>query len=360
MSGFNFMINDPSTGSTDNLSVVPSMNDSSHPIPIVLGENVFDIFAQKQANINLPLGEVAAKELANTAESPAYSNSTTPSTSTISPVELLNLSADEVLSNDSNSPMFQDLDMDPLNWTSLFENESPAQEASASPSNVSETQSLFANNNINNNFNNNNEASVPAVPAPAQTVQPTPVAAPENNSPFTNAHVNVNIDDAHVKLEPLDSFFDMQSCHNHESVMSSSSSTVSSTTSSSIASNCMPATNKRSASVMERSGSESPAPSASGEYKRKKGSSAKTDHLGCTAYNRKQRSLPLNPIVIPETGDSAAVKRARNTEAARRSRARKMERMNQLEDKVEVLLKRNEELESEVERLRSLLGEKSN
>lgn len=80
-----------------------------------------------------------------------------------------------------------------------------------------------------------------------------------------------------------------------------------------------------------------------------------TDHLGVVAYNRKQRSAPLSPIVNDES-DPIASKRARNTEAARRSRARKMERMSQLESKVEDLLQKNTDLQLEVERLRGLLG----
>lgn len=80
----------------------------------------------------------------------------------------------------------------------------------------------------------------------------------------------------------------------------------------------------------------------------------KKDQHGLTAYNRKPRQAPLSPIVVEEGADSVAVKRARNTEAARRSRARKMERMSQLEDRVEELLNRNKELEAEVARLRAL------
>ena len=82
----------------------------------------------------------------------------------------------------------------------------------------------------------------------------------------------------------------------------------------------------------------------------------KLDHLGVVAYNRKSRSAPLTPV-IPESSDPVAQKRARNTEAARRSRARKLQRMNQLEDRVENLLAKNMELENEVARLRSLLGQ---
>lgn len=82
---------------------------------------------------------------------------------------------------------------------------------------------------------------------------------------------------------------------------------------------------------------------------------AKVDHLGVVSYNRKARTAPLTPV-IPESGDPVAMKRAKNTEAARRSRARKLQRMNQLEDKVEELLKKNTELEHEVATLRALLG----
>lgn len=78
------------------------------------------------------------------------------------------------------------------------------------------------------------------------------------------------------------------------------------------------------------------------------------DHLGCVSYAKKQRSQPLKPIAT-ESGDPIAMKRARNTEAARRSRARKMERMSQLEEKVEDLLQDKSELQDEVARLREIL-----
>lgn len=78
----------------------------------------------------------------------------------------------------------------------------------------------------------------------------------------------------------------------------------------------------------------------------------KKDENGFTVYSRKPRSTPLSPIVIPEGDDTVAVKRARNTEAARRSRARKMERMTQLEQKVSELLTRNAELEKQIEELK--------
>ena len=83
----------------------------------------------------------------------------------------------------------------------------------------------------------------------------------------------------------------------------------------------------------------------------------KVDHLGVVVYNRKVRSAPLTPV-IPTSDDPVALKRARNTEAARRSRARKLQRMNQLEAKVEELLAKNASLELEVERLKKLLAER--
>lgn len=83
-------------------------------------------------------------------------------------------------------------------------------------------------------------------------------------------------------------------------------------------------------------------------------SKTKVDHLGCVSYSKKQRSQPLKPVETTSK-DPVAVKRARNTEAARRSRARKMERMNQLEDRVEELLESKKALADEVTRLKELL-----
>lgn len=112
----------------------------------------------------------------------------------------------------------------------------------------------------------------------------------------------------------------------------------------------------------------SPSPKQTNSNKRKRreesspGPDYKKDSLGITIYNRKPRSQPLAPVVIDEDEDSVTVKRARNTEAARRSRARKLERMTQLEEKVAELIalnselqKKNEVLESENGQLRSKL-----
>lgn len=93
---------------------------------------------------------------------------------------------------------------------------------------------------------------------------------------------------------------------------------------------------------------------ATGGRVSKKGS-PKVDHLGVTSYNRKVRAAPLSPVVA-DSDDPVALKRARNTEAARRSRARKTQRMNELELKVEQLLARNRELEHEIQRLNSIIN----
>lgn len=82
----------------------------------------------------------------------------------------------------------------------------------------------------------------------------------------------------------------------------------------------------------------------------------KVDGLGLTAYNRKPRLNPLKPVEVVGN-DETATKRAKNTEAARRSRARRVERMGQLEDRVRELMGDNERLEAEVSRLKKLVGE---
>lgn len=79
---------------------------------------------------------------------------------------------------------------------------------------------------------------------------------------------------------------------------------------------------------------------------------SKVDDLGITVYKRKPRSAPLKPVEVPHDGDEAGAKRAKNTEAARRSRARKLERMTQLEERIRLLMDENESLRAEVAALR--------
>lgn len=108
---------------------------------------------------------------------------------------------------------------------------------------------------------------------------------------------------------------------------------------------------------LEENSTMSPASSA---IKRKRSETPtygdKKDVHGITVYNRKPRSQPLQPVMVDDSGDCVAVKRARNTEAARRSRARKMERMVQLEGKVDQLVSENTKLRQEIARLKKLYG----
>ncbi|VVT49615.1 uncharacterized protein SAPINGB_P002357 [Magnusiomyces paraingens] len=125
---------------------------------------------------------------------------------------------------------------------------------------------------------------------------------------------------------------------------SPSSSSSSSSSSASSSTTCSP-----NAASPDESGSANP-------LKRKRSGTNsidyKRDELGITIYNRKPRANPLGPVV-PESADTVAVKRARNTEAARRSRARKLERMTQLEAKVAELVALNARLEQENLELKS-------
>ncbi|KAK9240310.1 hypothetical protein V1525DRAFT_226308 [Lipomyces kononenkoae] len=90
-------------------------------------------------------------------------------------------------------------------------------------------------------------------------------------------------------------------------------------------------------------------------------SERKRKRVTSQSYSRRPRAEPLPPIVVDDAEDSIAVKRARNTLAARRSRERKMLRLTDLEKQVDELvherdlaLQRVKDLEAEVARLRDL------
>lgn len=76
--------------------------------------------------------------------------------------------------------------------------------------------------------------------------------------------------------------------------------------------------------------------------------------LNLTPYQPKQRKQAL-PDIHPSTiSDPVEAKRAKNTEAARRSRARKMQRMGELEDRVSQLLQENEMLKQKLSQYEQL------
>lgn len=74
--------------------------------------------------------------------------------------------------------------------------------------------------------------------------------------------------------------------------------------------------------------------------------------------NTDRKGRPLPPIVIKNPSDRAEVRRARNTEAARRSRAKKNERIRELESTVEYLREKNRLLEEQNVFLRQKLSER--
>jgi len=57
-------------------------------------------------------------------------------------------------------------------------------------------------------------------------------------------------------------------------------------------------------------------------------------HSSVSGVKSKRRDKPLGPIVVEDPHDVVAVKRARNTLAARKSRERKAQRLEELEDKI--------------------------
>ncbi|XXG96125.1 General control protein [Hypoxylon texense] len=60
-------------------------------------------------------------------------------------------------------------------------------------------------------------------------------------------------------------------------------------------------------------------------------------HSSVSGVNSRRRDKPLPPIVIDDPNDTVAMKRARNTLAARKSRQRKAERFEELEEKIQKL-----------------------
>jgi len=57
-------------------------------------------------------------------------------------------------------------------------------------------------------------------------------------------------------------------------------------------------------------------------------------HSSVAGVNSQKRNKPLPPIIIEDPTDTVAMKRARNTLAARKSRQRKMQKFEELEDQI--------------------------
>ncbi|KAK2613042.1 General control protein [Conoideocrella luteorostrata] len=76
---------------------------------------------------------------------------------------------------------------------------------------------------------------------------------------------------------------------------------------------------------------------ASGTSSRKNASQSPTSggrHSSVAGVNSRKRDKPLPPIVVDDPHDTVAMKRARNTLAARKSRERKAQRFDELEDRI--------------------------
>jgi hypothetical protein len=64
------------------------------------------------------------------------------------------------------------------------------------------------------------------------------------------------------------------------------------------------------------------------------GTSPPGSHSSISGVNSRKRDKPLPPIIVEDPNDTVAMKRARNTLAARKSRQRKMQRFDELEDRI--------------------------
>lgn len=73
---------------------------------------------------------------------------------------------------------------------------------------------------------------------------------------------------------------------------------------------------------------------SSSSDRRKSGTSPSTRHSSVAGVNARKRDKPLPPIVVDDPNDTVAMKRARNTLAARKSRERKAQRLEDLEAKI--------------------------
>lgn len=75
-----------------------------------------------------------------------------------------------------------------------------------------------------------------------------------------------------------------------------------------------------------------------GHQRRKSGNSPPSGrHSSVSGVNSRRRDKPLPPIIVEDPSDTIAMKRARNTLAARKSRERKAQRLDELEEKIEKL-----------------------
>lgn len=68
-----------------------------------------------------------------------------------------------------------------------------------------------------------------------------------------------------------------------------------------------------------------------------------TRHSAVSGVGTRRRDRPLPPIIVDDPTDIVAMKRARNTLAARKSRQRKAERLDELESRIAALTKERDQ-----------------
>jgi len=77
-------------------------------------------------------------------------------------------------------------------------------------------------------------------------------------------------------------------------------------------------------------------------------------HSSVSGVNARKRDKPLPPITVRDPTDTVELKRARNTAAARKSRQKKVERVEELEKQLEESEKQLEESQRQMEHWRSI------
>lgn len=85
-----------------------------------------------------------------------------------------------------------------------------------------------------------------------------------------------------------------------------------------------------------------------------------TRHSSVSGVNSRRRDKPLPPIIIEDPGDVVAMKRARNTLAARKSRERKAQRFEELEEKIAKLEADRARVEAERDHWMKIAMERAN
>ncbi|PKS12846.1 hypothetical protein jhhlp_000186 [Lomentospora prolificans] len=86
--------------------------------------------------------------------------------------------------------------------------------------------------------------------------------------------------------------------------------------------------------LVTSSASPSDCPDVAVSKKKKSATTSPGRHSSVAGVNARRREKPLPPIIVEDPSDVVAMKRARNTLAARKSRERKAQRLEELEERI--------------------------